>query len=251
LSKSSACLLVAHGSRDPRPQQALTETATLLRQGFQSRGGQWPCPVGTAVLEFGPTPLAEQISDFATGIVAQGCDRLLILPVFLLMGVHVKVDLPAALAQSRSRLPPGLEVILLNPLGSHPALPQLLMRQQQGYSASAWVLLAHGSRHPHANEPVEQLAWRLQAAVAYWSVPPSLATVIQQLVATGHRDLGTLPYFLFAGSTADAIKKQLVEIQQQFPHITLHLAPFLRPSSELTALLLDLCLSEDADPIIP
>lgn len=225
--------------------------AALLQQALQSDGWQQASPVGTAVLEFGAIPLAEQICDFASRIAAQGCYRLWILPLFLLPGVHVQVDLPAALAQARPSLPPGLEVGLLNYLGSHPALPQFLDQQRRGYAVSAWVVLAHGSRRPQANQPVEQIAERLGAEVAYWSVPPSLPEVIQRLAMDGHQHLGILPYFLFTGSTADEIYHQLVQIQLQFPQTTLHLAPFLQPTPELAGMMLDLCLGSRPAPITP
>ena len=94
---AAAYLLVAHGSRDPRPQQAL---AALCERLTQELG----CPVGWAMLEFGRLPLGGRIVEF---IAEHAIERLSIAPFFLSSGVHVCDDIPEQLAVARSKLASG------------------------------------------------------------------------------------------------------------------------------------------------
>jgi sirohydrochlorin ferrochelatase len=66
--------------------------------------------------------------DIATGggrCVAQGANRVLMIPYFLSAGVHLLRDLTAA-RDSLCRLHPGVEFRLGPPLGPHPLLDELV-----------------------------------------------------------------------------------------------------------------------------
>ncbi len=234
MQPQSGYLLVAHGSRDPRSQLALTQLAAL----FKSCLSDQPSPIGTAVLEFGETSLDQQILGFACPL--KMVDRLEILPVFLLPGVHVQEDLPAAVDLARPSLPAGLEVILHPHLGAHEGMVQLLVQRMQEYAADAWILLAHGSRRAVGNLAIADLGDQIGAHPAYWSVAPSLTEVVAELISRGHQQIGILPYFLFAGKTTDAINQNVQALTEQFPQVTLHLTHSLQPTIELATILLDL-----------
>jgi sirohydrochlorin ferrochelatase len=235
-SKSAAYLLVAHGSRDLRSQLALTQLADLFRDSSQNYR------VGTAVLEFGEVSLDQQIVAFAGELEAG--DRLEILPIFLLPGVHVQEDLPAAIDVARPNLPKGLEIILHPHLGAHAGMAKLLTQQMSEHQIDAWILLSHGSRRAAGNQAIAQLSQRIGAHPAYWSIAPSLAEVVTRLIASGHKQIGILPYFLFAGKTTDGINQAVQELRLQFPQVSLDLAHSLQPTVELATILLDLCQSD-------
>ncbi len=229
---------MAHGSRDPRSQLALAQLAKL----FSDRLPDQHSPVGTAVLEFGQVSLDQQILAFADQLEVG--DRLEILPIFLLPGVHVREDLPAALDLARSSLPKQLKVILHPHVGTHRGMAGLLKQAMQSDPTAAWILLAHGSRRAVGNQAIADLSQQIGAQPAYWSVAPSLMEVVTALIANGQRKIGILPYFLFAGKTTDAISQTVQELELQFPQVSFHLTHCLQPTLELATILLDLCQSD-------
>ena len=301
---SSAYLLVSHGSRDPRPQVAMNQLATLISQR-QSKGINLhgslrdelvhaqlpPLPasskagveatacmqtagdnsssttaqlaamstgeplIGTACLELSPVPLHEQIKEFGAGAIASGYNRLQVVPLFLLPGVHVMEDIPTEVAIAQQALAQELKIALRPHLGTHPGLSGLLATQMAATKkADASILLAHGSRRPGYEHPVEAMAKQLGSGAAdicavgrtgvvvsaYWAVPPKLELRVKELVNAGHRQIGILPYFLFAGGITDAIAQSVEELKLQFPNALLHLAEPLGASAELADLICDL-----------
>jgi len=252
----SAYLLVSHGSRDPRPAIAMEQLAELVCKKVQSnlvegnyqenivtRGVASPrCEtlVGTAYLELNPEPLHEQMRKFALLTIAQGYDRLKILPLFLLPGVHVMEDIPAQVVQAGQALGQDIIIDLQPYLGSHPGLGRLLWKQLATTKATARILLAHGSRRPESRSSVEALAATLGAVAAYWAVPPSLESQVRSLVNAGYGKIAIVPYFLFAGGITDAIALKQEELKLQFPEVSFQLADPLGASAELADLIWDL-----------
>ncbi|MBR8836599.1 MAG: sirohydrochlorin chelatase [Stigonema ocellatum SAG 48.90 = DSM 106950] len=250
-------LLVSHGSRDPRPAIAMQQLAELLCKRVQSNlvegnyqqktliGGTASLPrcenlVGTAYLELSPDPLHEQITKFAYSTIAQGCNFIKILPLFLLPGVHVMEDIPSEVVLARQALGQDIMIDLLPYLGSDSALRPLLEKQLASTEAEARILLAHGSRRPLSQQPVEALAASLGAVAAYWAVPPSLESRVLDLVIAGYRKIAIVPYFLFAGGITDAIAHRQQELKLQFPGVSFQLAEPLGASAELADLIWDL-----------
>ncbi|NJO42510.1 MAG: sirohydrochlorin chelatase [Cyanobacteria bacterium CRU_2_1] len=231
----SACLLVSHGSRDPRPQAAIDQLAMRLSQ-------RSPHPIGTAALELAPLPLNQQIQEFAKSAFAAGYCRVNVLPLFLLSGVHVTQDIPAEVAIAQQFLHPDMVLELRPHLGSHPHLGTLLMNLIGSIAtpATGKVLIAHGSRCLDSHQPVEALAERLGAIPAYWSVPPSLESQVMKLVQSGYAKIAILPYFLFEGGITDAIAQTVAHLTDHAPQTYLHLAKPIGVTPELTDLVLDL-----------
>ena len=254
---SSAYLLVSHGSRDSRPQVAMERLSWLLSQsqtrtqttlqvptiaGFQGSKSEKNISnplVGTACLELAPVPLHEQIREFGDRALKYGYNRIEIVPLFLLPGIHVMEDIPAELAIAQKTL--GRLKLELKPhIGTHSGLVRLLANKQATTKAEAGILLAHGSRRAGAKQPVEAIAEQLGVVSAYWAVPPSLASRVQELVTAGHQQIGIIPYFLFAGGITDAIAQSVEQLQGQFPAVQIRLAEPLGASQELALLILDL-----------
>jgi sirohydrochlorin ferrochelatase len=252
-SPNSAYLLISHGSRDPRPAATMEDLAQQMRdrsshasQASQSDPSQ-PLPnpplVGTAQLELAALSLHEQIIHFAQIAASANCDELQLVPLFLLPGVHVMEDIPTEISKAQAQISPRLRLLCCPHIGKHPGLVTLLNTYQQASDADAWILLSHGSRRPGGNQPIQHLSQRIQAAPAYWSVPPHLPDVVADLVQQGHSSIGILPYFLFAGSITDAIAQMVTELDQQFPDVTVHLAPTLEQSPILLDCIEDLTQS--------
>ena len=242
LTSPSAYFLVSHGSRDPRSQVALQQLAQVFGQGLAAQNftaSSLPA-VQTGTLEFGPMPLHQQIEQFAATLLARGGTQLKVLPVFLLPGAHVMADIPAAVTTASQQLGDRIQLRLCAHLGSHPNMVQVLRDRMSPHPASAQILLAHGSRYPGGNKPVEQLAARLGAVPAYWFGEPNLETRILELTTHGHHHIDILTYFLFAGSITDALTEQVSQLQRRFDKLSLNLIPPLEPSLKLAGLLLDL-----------
>lgn len=233
---SSAYLLVSHGSRDPRPKIAMQQLAKLVAKKWHISEKL----VETGYLEVVSEPLHEQIKNFAQNAVAVGCDRLKIIPLFLLPGVHVMTDIPGEVAQAQQTISQDILIELQPYLGSHPGLQTFLQQQIATIKAEAWILLSHGSRRPGSQQPVETIAANIGAVAAYWSMAPSLESQIRELVSAGCREIAILPYFLFSGGITDAIAQAVEALKLQFPGVSLYLAPPLGISGELADLIGDL-----------
>jgi len=269
LPLSSAYLLISHGSRDPRPQQALEALAELIRTKLGTQAATWmptentdrffPLPggegtttpaivvnsawyplVGTATLELADLPLHEQIRQFASVALAQSCTQLELLPLFLLPGVHVMEDIPTEVALATASLGQVLVVKGRSHLGAHPGLRKMLANQLAKVDADAKILISHGTRRVGGNAPIEAVADDLGAVVAYWSVMPTLESQIKALADAGHKKIAILPYFLFSGGITDAIAQLVARLQNQFFELDLSLCNPIGVSSELADLIIDL-----------
>lgn len=242
----SAYLLVSHGSSDRRSQTG------LIQLGEQVRAYLWHSTavnpkstsalplVGTATLELALIPLHEQICQFSQQALTSGCQRLAVLPLFLLPGVHALEDVPreVAIAKNDPRIhSTDLQIDLLPYLGSCPHLVNLLAAQQATAAADGWILLSHGSRRLGANEVVEAIALQLGALPAYWSVLPSLESQVRELVRLGCRKIGILPYFLFSGGITDAIAQSIINWQGKFAGVEFILSEPIAANLELAKML--------------
>jgi len=233
----STSLLVAHGSRDPRPQQALNQLAKRL--------GERPgCSlVGTATLELAPLPLHQQIQNFAKLSQSWGYSQVQILPLFLSSGVHVNADLPEEIAIAHRTLGSEIQLNLLPYFGSQVnRLAPWITTKMATVDIEHWILIAHGSRHPGGNQPIEQLAAQIGAIPAYWSVSPNLETQIQVLISSGVNQIGIIPYFMFSGGITDAIAQSIKQFSQQFPTVKFDLIYPLEIDENLVDLIENLFL---------
>ena len=82
-------LLFAHGARDPRWAIPFEEVARRVRTAEPEAAVQ------LAFLEF----MAPTLREAGEALVASGCTRVDVVPLFLGAGGHVRKDLPALLAE--------------------------------------------------------------------------------------------------------------------------------------------------------
>ena len=93
--KQTAFILFGHGARDPQWAESMRRVAGALRELLPQRR------VELAFLEFitpGLVPCAESL-------IAEGYDDLIIVPLFIAQGGHLKNDVPVLLAQLRQNHP--------------------------------------------------------------------------------------------------------------------------------------------------
>jgi sirohydrochlorin cobaltochelatase len=263
-------LLISHGSRDPRPQLAIESLALELSVSLNR-------PVASAVLELGAASLHDQILALQDQFPSH--ETFQILPLFLLPGAHTMEDIPAELALvterivSQGRSPLTLEPLPylgagetlwpcsaaqraslragalsklselseLSELSKLSKLSKLSNGAVQAEPPAALILLAHGSRRAGGNGPVESLAEHLGAVAAYWSLEPSLKTVVEQVaksaVGNGVVKIQILPHFLFPGGITDAIAEQIEGLQTEHPGLAIEMGPLLSQTPAFVSLL--------------
>lgn len=241
---SVAYLLIAHGSRDRRSQVAFAALAERIKPRLPGthryEKGNYTVHVGTAYLELSDQPLHQQIVQFVAALSAEApLDEVHLLPLFLLPGVHVRDDIPAEVTQASTLITTPCSLHLHNYLGAHPGFVPLLRRLFNPAIAAQRILLAHGSRRPGGNRPIESTASRLQARPAYWAVEPFLSQQVNQIVAQGHREIIIQPYFLFPGGITNAITTEVDLLRQHFRNVQIHQGTPFSEAPEFVTLVVD------------
>jgi sirohydrochlorin ferrochelatase len=114
-------LVFAHGSSVESANEAVRNvTAELANLGGYEL-------IETAFLEGGQPDLIGGVGK----LLERGARRIVVLPYFLTLGLHLKRDLPALIAQAREAFPEALEIAVTEPLDGHPALARILLERAQ------------------------------------------------------------------------------------------------------------------------
>ena len=112
-------IVFAHGSSIESANEAVRIVAAdMARVGGSRLGGL----VMAAFLEGGTPSLRGAIDQ----MVANGVDRVIVIPYFLTLGLHLQRDLPKLVDEARSAHP-GLEVVVGDPLDGHPGMAEMLV----------------------------------------------------------------------------------------------------------------------------
>jgi len=237
--KLSTALLPSTVTVSPQDNEPLPFRSRVASQGACS---DVPI-VGIATLEAAERSLAEQLVQFAHTIESQDIEQIVIVPLFLLAGVHVKEDLPAEIAAAQQHLPPHLQVNCLSYLGSQGQFKQYVAARLAKTKADRCVLLAHGSRRTAGNRAIQQLGKMLDTDVAFWTVAPDLETQVYNLMQQGHQHIAIAPFFLFPGGITDAITHYTEQIAEHLPKLSLRLLSPLGTNSDLSKVVAELALA--------
>jgi sirohydrochlorin ferrochelatase len=109
-------VVFAHGSRVESANEAVRAAAAEL-----ARAGGFT-HVQAAFLELGDPDLSGAVAR----LFAAGVDRIVVIPYFLTLGLHMERDLPV-LIRNISNQYNGLEIAVTPPLEGHPGLIQALL----------------------------------------------------------------------------------------------------------------------------
>lgn len=104
----TALILFAHGARDPEwanPMRRVQATVRSRQPGV---------PVELAFLEF----MAPTLPDCIAGLLADGVGKIVVMPMFIARGGHLKRDVPEMLAALRLAHP-QVEFVLGDAIGEH------------------------------------------------------------------------------------------------------------------------------------
>ena len=122
----TALIVFAHGSSVESANEAVRGvSAALAKQGDY-------CLVATAFLEGGKPDLAGAVDE----AVRAGATRVVVLPYFLTLGLHLQRDLPR-LVNSLRNSHPGMQVEVAPPLDGHPALVDILHERARAATDAA------------------------------------------------------------------------------------------------------------------
>lgn len=114
----TALLLMAHGSRIAEANNAVHEIAKRVKKMTQ--------------FEIVEVSFREQhlpnIQQGVDACVAQGAERILLVPYFLYMGAHVQEDLPEEMEEAKKRYP-DVEMVLGKHLGVHDKLAEVVVER--------------------------------------------------------------------------------------------------------------------------
>jgi len=112
----TAVIILFHGSR----ADGSTETARTIAEFVRKRGGY--DTVTTAFLQNVRPGLSDAIRDSA----AHNIEKIVVVPFFLQLGMHVTKDIPALVSEARRRHP-GVQIELTRAVGAHPQMADIVL----------------------------------------------------------------------------------------------------------------------------
>ncbi len=122
---STGLVIFAHGSSIASANAAVEAVADAA-----AKAGGYTVKVG--FLE----PVRPTLQDAVTDLAAAGVTRVLIVPYFLTLGLHLQRDLPR-IVDGLAEAHPGLEVRVTPPLDGHDALVRILL-DRAGKALEDW-----------------------------------------------------------------------------------------------------------------
>jgi len=115
-----ALLFLGHGSRAREANEAMYGVIDLVREATDFD------IVEAGFLDLNPPSVTEAMAT----CVRQGADRVLVMPYFLHLGMHVQRDLPRVIAELQAEHP-QVEVVLGRHIGFHPKLAEIFVERIQ------------------------------------------------------------------------------------------------------------------------
>ena len=112
---TTALVLFAHGARDPEWANPMRRVQAEIRQRLPG------VTVELAFLEF----MAPTLLECVNGVIAQGARKIVVLPMFIAQGGHLKRDVPELLDQLRGQHP-GVEFLLSGAIGENEIVVQAM-----------------------------------------------------------------------------------------------------------------------------
>ena len=113
-------VIFAHGSSVAAANEAVMRvTARMALEGGYDL-------VETAYLEMGQPDLREAVARLA----ARGADRIVVIPYFLTLGIHLRRDLPR-IVEELAGVYQGVRIDVTEPLDGHPSLVGILLERAQ------------------------------------------------------------------------------------------------------------------------
>lgn len=237
---STALLIVGHGSRDV--------SANVEFEAFVAgyRVARPAVDVSHAYVELADPSLAAALRD-----LAPRADHVVVLPLFLFAGGHVKNDLPLALFQARRECP-ATRFTVTRPLGVHPNLVDLAFARARSAfeearepAKTAVVVVGRGASDPDVNGDFCKVVRLLAEGRGFgWVMPsfigitrPSVEDAMELVARARPHRIVVVPYFLFGGRLIGKLREQVGEFQRRYPWIRTELTPHLGSDDRIFSLI--------------
>lgn len=257
MNTKEAVLLVGHGTKDIDGANEFRAFGDLFSRKVTGK------TASACFFEYAEPSLSSEIERLAE----QGHSQIEVVPLFLLAGGHVKIDLPELLDEARRDFP-ELDISFGKPIGVRPAILDMLKErleraaQETGTEIppeeTAVLLVEAGSSDPEANSEVYKVARLLWENSRFGWVEPAFTfvarpTVLQGIdgcVKLGARRIIVLPYFLFNGVLVKRIHAWVAQKQAQYPELVIGCAGYIGLHPHLLDIALDLVKGLDNLPEI-
>ena len=201
-------LAVAHGSQDPASQAGVRD---LLARAQQRRPG---LRTADAYVDNASPSIRAALA----GLVADGVDDVVLLPLLLTPASHSKTDVAASVQAGRAAHP-GLRLRYGRPLGPHPVLVEglaLRLTEAGARDEDPVLLVAGGAIDPDANAQVAATARLLfegrpwpSVDIAFASTArPTVPEALERLRAQGAVRVSIARYFLGPGYLPRLVERQ-------------------------------------------
>jgi sirohydrochlorin cobaltochelatase len=205
---SEGLLLVGHGSRSTASQDEMTDVARRVAAALPD------VHVELGYLEMSDPPAGPVLDK----LVADGCTRVVVLPLMLLAAGHGKNDVPAVVVEGRQRHP-DTEIVFGSPLGVTRELVGTLGEavRHAGGEGLPLLVVARGTSDPDANAE----AHRAARLVAEWTAAPFVHTgftgvtwprvpeALDTMANLGHRRMALGFWFICTGRLIDRARQDV------------------------------------------
>ncbi|SFG44615.1 CbiX protein [Desulfotomaculum arcticum] len=121
----TAIVLLSHGSRLPEAQATLQKIKTMVSSNITE-----DFIVEGAALQFNQPDLPASIAK----VVKQGATKIIVVPLFLYLGLHMQRDIPEILAKEKI-IYPGVSINMSEHIGTDPLLLDIIMNRVRGVSS--------------------------------------------------------------------------------------------------------------------
>ncbi len=123
-----------------------------------------------------------------------------------------------------------------------------IIHWEENSTMTSLIIVAHGSRREASNEEVRELTRKIREEAYDFDyvesaflelADPSIPEGIRAAIVKGHKRVVVLPYFLSAGRhVTDDIPAKIQVVQDEFPEVEIHLAPYVGAAAGIVDLLL-------------
>lgn len=224
-------LLVGHGSRHPKGNEEIEQFCQQIRSQKPNHD------IELCFIEF-----ADVLLDQGLDNAAKKAQRVIVIPLILNAAGHVKMEIPAHIAQARTRHP-QVEFVYARHLGANMDILGILKKELRQVMneldvpdprTTGIILLARGSSDRVANGEVAKMArWLFEETdhdlveIAFTGITyPRLETVAQRMQRLGMSQVVVLPYYLFTGTLIERIQRQVQHLRQLYPGIRFGLGQY-------------------------
>ena len=104
-------ILLGHGSRREEANEEIHQMAEMIREA--DINGLYE----VAFFSLGHPHLEEAVGK----LIEKGCEKIIVMPMFLVTGNHVNKDIPDRILQQKATYP-NIEFVLAKHLGPHPGI---------------------------------------------------------------------------------------------------------------------------------